>query len=176
MKKFTQYIAEEKAKKKAQPKVNATGENIEKPYETPPEIRDVQSRWAGDDSITTDWGDHMTAATMAANRGAQSMISREEEDVTPGMASERERSSNIMSSIPANVHSKEIHKLNPTGRQYTDQEIARIMTAQGHPMTKQGAAWIASEALAKLKARLTGSELDPNRQIPGREGGSSPTY
>ena len=176
MKKFTQYINEEKARKKSSPPENIAGADVESSYETPSEIRAIQNKWAGDESISTDWGDRMNAATMAANRGAESMITREEEDITPGMEAERIRSSGIMSSVPSGLQQKELHKLNPSGRQYTDDEIAKIMSAKGHPMTKQGAAWIAQQALEKLKKRLTGSELDPNRGQLGSEGGSSPTY
>lgn len=176
MKKFTQYINEEKARKKLPPPENIAGADVEASYETPSEIRDIQNKWAGDESISTDWGDRMNAATMAANRGAESMITREEEDITPGMEAERQRSSGIISSIPQKLQAKELYKLNPSGRQYTDDEIAKIMSAKGHPMTKQGAAWIAQQALEKLKKQLTGSELDPNRGQLGSEGGSSPTY
>lgn len=176
MKSFSQYINEEKARKKSPPRENIAGADVESSYKTPSEIRDIQNKWAGDESISTDWGDRMNAATMAANRGAESMITREEEDITPGMAKERKKSSTIMTSIPSEIKAKEIHMQNPSGRQYTDDEIAKIMSAKGHPMTKQGAAWIAQNALEKLKKQLTGSELDPNRGQLGSEGGSSPTY
>jgi len=176
MKTFSKYISEATAKKKTPPAENTAAADINVPYKTPEEIRKVQSHWAGDESISTDWGDRMNAATMAANRGAVSMIATEREDVTPGMAQERKKSSTIMTSIPSEIKAKEVHMQNPSGRQYTDQEIAQIMTAKGHPMTKQGASWIAQQALEKLKKRLTGSELDPNRGQLGSQGGSSPTY
>ena len=157
---FKQYILENKAKKSSK-------ENIEEPYKTPDDIKDIMSRSAGDDSISTDWGEHHTSADQGERRGAESIdsVSSEKEDVTSAMKAEREKSSDILSS------SKKVINTDPNKRSenvYSNEEIARILnsrgikTERGKQFSKQLVDQIAQQALAKLKKQLSGTDLDPH--------------
>lgn len=132
-------------------------ENIESDYKTPHDIKDIMSRFGGDDSLTSDYAERHTSHDMGVRRGAES-VDDSNEDITPNMRAERERSREIIASAGQNVS---ITHGNVLGHQYSNQEIADILNAQGErsrtgkPLSKQDIDYLAKAALAKLKKHLS---------------------
>lgn len=138
MKNFKQVLSEAKAKKK-ESQENIEGGDMSKPYRTPQDILDIMNRSAGDDSAF-DWSEKNTAEEQGRRRGAES-IDPSIEDITPGMAAERERSSSIVSGIVGlPIRSSEETQGVSRDRQYSNQEIAAIMNARGIK-TLRGKQW-----------------------------------
>ena len=151
LKSFVQFISEAKKSNK----VDAG--DITQPYRTPPEIKDIMSRSGGDDSLSLDWSERHTAQSQGERRGAES-IEIEPEDLSPAMAKERERSENIIKSVP---HSMLPSTSGTTTNLYSNQEIADILNKKGilteprnKPWTKQRVDQVAQKALEKIKSGL----------------------
>ncbi len=150
LKSFTQYIHEAKKSNKVD------SGDITQPYSTPQEIKDIMSRSGGDDSITSDWGQHHTSQDQGERRGAESIETTT--DITPGMAKEREESENILKSVPSSMLPSTPGN---TPNIYSNQEIADILNKRGiltepknKPWTKQRVDQVAQQALEKIKSGL----------------------
>jgi hypothetical protein len=146
---------------------NERAGDISVPYKTPRDILDIMSRSAGDDTI-----DHSDVNPI-------NMKGVEEEDITPAMRAERERSAQIL----AGVKAAQDMSTKPTGalrlgavlgqskgdienRQYSDDEIAQIIhkkgisTKSGEPLHRVEVNRIAKEALEKVKKELMNSQRE----------------
>ena len=166
MKNFKQVLTEAKAKKK-ESQENIEGGDITKPYRTPQDILDIMNRNTGDDSAY-DWSENNPADDQGRRRGAES-VGPSTEDITPGMAAERARSSSILSGVQGLPirSSEEAVGTSVPGRQYSNQEIATIMNARGIK-TLRGKNWthqlvdqVAQKALEQLRLNNDLNSLMP---------------
>ena len=161
MKTFKQILSEAKKKNK-ETQQNIEGGDMSKPYKTPDDIRDIMSRSAGDDSISSDWGINHTAQEQGIRRGAESVES--EEELTPARQAELAQSQEILGNLEGSG-------INPNpnfttarggdgGHLYSNSDIADILNAKGIT-TLRGKQWthqlvdlVAKQAKEKLANRL----------------------
>jgi hypothetical protein len=144
---------------------NERAGDISVPYKTPRDVLDIMSMSAGDDTI-----DHSDVNPI-------NMKGEEEEDITPAMRAERERSAQILAGVKAaqdmSTNPRGALRLGAVGgqrqsdvdnRQYSDSEIAQILhkkgigTKSGNPLKEVEINRIAKEALEKLKKALMNRE------------------